>query len=79
MKTYELSNKTDSKTKYIVGSASLILGLLFNFAETAYFGWNQKPSCPNEFICDYISQIMIISGILIVIYVSVFGRNSDQS
>ncbi len=77
MKTYELASN-DSKAKYFIGSASLILGVLFNFAETWYFGWNSKPSCPAEMLCDYISHIMVISGFLIVFYVNIFHKDGER-
>ncbi|MBU2704127.1 hypothetical protein Ga0466249_005281 [Sporomusaceae bacterium BoRhaA] len=77
MKTYELSNN-ELRTKYIVGLTALILGALFNFAETWYFGWNMTAKSPAEMICDYISEIMMISGFLIVIYVNVFGKRGQS-
>ena len=29
-------------------------GFIFNIIETAWFGWNLRPSCPQEMICDTI-------------------------
>lgn len=62
------------KFRYLVGSILLIGGLLFNFAETWYFGWNLKPSCPAEAACDYIAGVIMVSGTLIVMYVNLFQR-----
>ena len=69
---------SESKIKYLVGSASIVLGVLFNFAETAYFGWNHVAKLPAEMFCDYISQIMIVSGFLIVFYVNIFHKGEKS-
>ncbi|VBB09373.1 Hypothetical protein LUCI_4663 [Lucifera butyrica] len=67
------------KFRYIVGMCSIIGGILFNLTETWYFGWHLKPQLPAEMICDYIAQVAIVSGSLIVGYVIMFqGGNKDK-
>ena len=39
-------------------------GFVFNIIETAWFGWNLRPSCPQEMICDCISAAMMIGGLI---------------
>lgn len=65
---------SSSKFRFIVGAVLILGGIFFNFAETAYFGWNLKPSCPAEIKCDYVSQVMIVSGMLIEFYINMFQK-----
>lgn len=67
-----------AKFRFIVGAIFLLGGLIFNLIETWFFGWNLKPSCPSEALCDYIAEIMIVSGFLIVVYVDLFQKG-DKS
>ena len=53
-------------TQYWLGSALLLLGIATNIAETAYFGWHKKPSCPEEVIWDYISMAIFHPGLIIM-------------
>lgn len=46
----------------------IFIGFAFNFFETWYFGWNSKPSCPAEMICDYIASGLMYSGTLGIVY-----------
>ena len=41
----------------------VITGLVFNLAETAWFGWNWEPSCAAERACDHVSSFMVTFGI----------------
>lgn len=70
-----MTNKT-AKTRYIVGVIALLLGLIFNIAETWYFGWNLTASCPEEIQADYISKVIMLSGGLICWYVAIFYKES---
>ena len=46
----------------IEAAAIIAAGFIFNIIETAYFGWNTKPSCTEEMICDYIASALILGG-----------------
>ncbi len=50
----------------------LIFGLLFWFAETAWFGWNwgREPSCDAEHVCDIIARVFVLIGLLKIIVAS---------
>ena len=48
----------------IEAAAIIAAGFIFNIIETAWFGWNLKPTCPEEMICDYISSAMMIGGLI---------------
>lgn len=37
----------------------LIAALVFWFAETTYFGWNMRPICETERLCDLWSQLIM--------------------
>ena len=54
-------------TYFKVGVCLLIGGFVFNFLETWYFGWNLKPSCPAEMVCDYIATFAMLIGMIIVL------------
>ncbi len=45
----------------------LVTGILFWFAETAYFGFNWSPSCRAEMWCDHIARGWILYGLILVI------------
>lgn len=66
------------RTRFKVGATALIAGILFNFIETWYFGWNLKPSCPAEAVCDYIAGVAMVSGMLIVTYCNLFKGEEDE-
>ncbi|WP_333594136.1 hypothetical protein [Anaerospora hongkongensis] len=63
---------------YKFGSFLVLIGFVFNFLETWYFGWNQKPQSPAEMVCDYIAIGFFLIGVLIVTYVSVFHKTSTK-
>ena len=46
----------------IEAAAMIAAGFIFNIIETAYFGWNIKPSFTEEMICDYIASALILGG-----------------
>ena len=48
-----------------LGLILIMVGFVFNFIETGYFGWNYYPSCPAEMICDYIAGMFIIGGVVL--------------
>ncbi|HMM20609.1 MAG TPA: hypothetical protein PKA10_07700 [Selenomonadales bacterium] len=48
-----------------------MIGFIFNFGETWYFGWNLKPQSPEEMVCDYIARGLMLIGWLIVLYVAI--------
>ena len=50
------------------GCALIVAGFVFNIIETWYFGWNSKPSCPLEMICDYVCTAAILAGWLILLW-----------
>ena len=39
-----------------------IAAAIFYIAENWWFGWNSKPSCTAERVCDYIVLILVWSG-----------------
>jgi hypothetical protein len=49
--------------KYNYGLLIIILSWVFNLAETAYFGWNERALSPAEHICDFISLCIFIYGV----------------
>jgi len=66
------------KFRYLVGSLCILGGSIFNFLETWYFGWNTTPSCPLEMQLDYIANVIIMVGALIIVYV-VFIQREKKS
>lgn len=44
------------------GLLLMLLGLVFVWAETAYFGWNWEPGSVQERMCDALSLVLVISG-----------------
>ena len=48
----------------IEAAAMIAAGFIFNIIETAYFGWNTKPSCTEEMATGF----LIASGAAAVIY-----------
>lgn len=56
------------KTILLHGYALVIAGFVFNFLETWYFGWNWKPSCRLEMICDYAASAAMIAGMMIILW-----------
>lgn len=49
---------------YKFGSFLVVIGFVFNFLETWYFGWNLKPQSPAEMVCDYIAAFVMLIGII---------------
>lgn len=45
----------------------VIIGNVFGFLETQYFGWNLTPGSKAEFVCDGIAMCITIYGIYILI------------
>lgn len=42
----------------------ILVGLVFGFVETWYFGWHPYPSCIEEWVCDIIAAILVTVGII---------------
>lgn len=40
----------------------MTIGFILWFTETAYFGWNGKPSCPLESMADTVAWFLIMWG-----------------
>ena len=57
----------DSRKMYIVGFITTIIGYVFAFIETAYFGFNWTPINRAEFICDCIASMIIRGGLSMLI------------
>jgi hypothetical protein len=51
--------------KIITSIFLVCFGILFWYRETEYFGFNEKPSCRFEELCDTASLIFVIIGIYI--------------
>jgi len=51
-----------------LGLVLIMVGFVFNFIETGYFGWNYYPSCPAETICDYIAYTFMLGGVILFIW-----------
>ena len=49
--------------KYEINWPVFVFGLLFSVLETAYFGWNLKPSSGEEMICDGIAFIIVAMSV----------------
>ena len=45
-----------------IGTYLVLLSLVFNIIETAYFGFNARPMSRPEEICDTVSQLMFNFG-----------------
>lgn len=52
--------------KIKLGKFFIFVGLVFWFAETCFFGWNFKPINQAERICDNISTVLMMVGLLII-------------
>lgn len=50
-----------------IGIVLIVIGFIFNFLETWYFGWNIEPSCPKEMVCDYISIALLLAGTIAIL------------
>lgn len=50
-----------------IGIILVITGLVFNFIETAYFGFNSEAMSRPEEICDVISQMIFNSGVVLFV------------
>lgn len=40
------------------------LGIVFNFLETWYFGWNLKAMSPLESQCDTLAVVIVLAGVI---------------
>lgn len=49
---------------FVMGWIHIFVSVIFNFAETWYFGWNLAPQSPAEMVCDYISILLFFMGLL---------------
>ena len=58
----------------IEAAAIIAAGFIFNIIETAWFGWNLKPSCPEEMICDYIVDAMMGGGLIWLLIMARWGE-----
>lgn len=63
----------------IEAAAIIAAGFIFNIIETGWFGWNLKPTCPEEMICDYISSAMMIGGLIMMEAGIEVNGNKEQS
>ena len=52
--------------KNIFGFFCIILAVIFCFLETKYFGNNWLPNTPQEFLCDLVSLILLLSGYFLI-------------
>lgn len=60
---------------FAIGVIMFFSGLVFNFTETWWFGWNLKPQSTAELICDYISFTVLAIGVIAIVYaVDIKGR-----
>lgn len=50
----------------ILGGLLIIIGIIFCVSETAFYGWNIFPMSVGEKICDGISILLYLSGLLIL-------------
>lgn len=57
-----------------IGIIVSLLGCIFAWSETIYFGSNWFPMTLNEAICDIISLIIMIIGVCIIYYNRPFRR-----
>lgn len=51
----------------VIGTILLITALIFGRLETKYFGNNWLPQTKEEVICDIVSLIMCITGIILML------------
>ena len=56
------------KNKMRLGIQIILASLIFGFISTAYFGFNMTPSCHAELICDKITGVGSILGIIVFCY-----------
>ncbi len=47
------------------------IGFLLWLAETWYFGWNEKPSCIAENVCDSIALVFLFTGLTHVVIIAI--------
>ncbi len=45
-----------------MGIIIVLIGILYGFTETAYFGWNFFPKSDAEMICDGIGILITVIG-----------------
>jgi hypothetical protein len=60
-----------------IGTYLVIIGFIFNFIETAFFGFNVTAMSRNETICDSISLLLIQAGFGLV-FLSVLLKNLTE-
>ena len=46
-----------------LGLILMLVALIFCFIETAYFGWNRRPCCTAEAVCDHLVGVVMFLGI----------------
>ena len=62
-------NPMDAKFFIKLSDVLVKSGIVFWFIETAYFGFNLKPSCHAEAVCDKIAMVAITAAVLVRIEV----------
>ena len=50
-----------------LGIGLVLIGLLFNIIETAYFGFNKTAMSRPEEVCDVISKLLIEPGLILLV------------
>ena len=50
----------------IMGWSMLLLGLVANFCETWYFGWNITPESAQELAADIVCAIICVVGVIVM-------------
>lgn len=64
---------------FLIGVAIFFLGLMFNFAETWYYGWNLKPQSPGEMVCDYIAYAAVMAGLFMTMYAVFIKKTTEMT
>lgn len=49
-----------------LGIITVLIGVIFWFTETAYYGFNWRPCCHTELVLDTISQAIMVMGIFLI-------------
>jgi hypothetical protein len=49
-----------------MGVFIIIMGIIYNLTETAYFGWHLFPNSADEVLADGISTIIIAMGFAVI-------------
>jgi len=60
------------------GTKFILAGLAFWLFETWWFGWNMRPSCGAERLCDDLALVIVAYGCLITIIAYEIKRNKKR-